>query len=62
MWGLRNLTRYYFGNCQYFPRPADYNGDGIDDLGIFRPPTGFWSAFGVTRAYFGTSGDIPVAR
>jgi len=57
-----NVYQFFFGNCQDFPRPADYDGNGVDDIGIFRPPTGFWSASGVTRAYFGTMGDIPVTR
>jgi len=39
---------------------GDYNGDGNDDIAIFRPSSGLWSVRGVTRVYWGTSGDIPV--
>ncbi len=39
---------------------ADFNGDGTNDIGIFRPSTGLWAIRGVTRAYFGTSGDTPM--
>ncbi|HDL65316.1 MAG TPA: VCBS repeat-containing protein, partial [Proteobacteria bacterium] len=39
---------------------ADFNGDGQDDIAIFRPDTGLWAVRGVTRAYFGGSGDNPV--
>ena len=38
----------------------DYSGDGTSDPAVFRPSTGLWAARGVTRAYFGTDGDIPV--
>ncbi len=39
---------------------ADFNGDGRDDVGIFRPASGLWAVRGVTRTYFGAAGDIPV--
>ena len=39
---------------------ADFNGDGTDDLGIYRPSNGLWSIRGITRAYFGSRGDIPL--
>ena len=39
---------------------GDYNGDEYDDIAIFRPSSGLWSVRGVTRVYWGTSGDIPV--
>jgi len=39
---------------------GDYNGDGNDDIAIFRPSSGLWSVRGVGRAYWGGSGDIPV--
>ncbi len=40
---------------------GDYNGDGTADLAIFREASGLWAIRGLTRAYFGTSGDIPVS-
>jgi hypothetical protein len=38
---------------------TDFTGDGKDDLAVFRPATGLWAVRGVTRIYFGVSGDIP---
>lgn len=38
---------------------ADFNGDGTNDIGIFRPASGLWAIRGVTRVYFGSSGDEP---
>jgi hypothetical protein len=38
---------------------ADFNGDGSDDIGVFRPGDGLWSIRGVTRAYFGSAGGNP---
>ncbi len=39
---------------------ADFNGDGVGDIAIFRPASGLWAVRGVTRFHFGASGDIPV--
>ncbi len=39
---------------------GDYNGDGTSDIAIFRGSNGMWSVRGVTRAYFGSSSDLPV--
>jgi len=36
---------------------ADFNGDGTNDIGIFRPASGLWAVRGVTRVYFGSSSD-----
>lgn len=40
---------------------SDYNGDGTDDIAVFRSRTGLWSVRGVTRVFFGKDGDTPVA-
>jgi hypothetical protein len=34
----------------------------IDEMGAFRPSSGLWSIRGLTRLYFGTSGDVPATR
>ncbi len=39
---------------------SDFTGNGKSNVVIFRPSSGLWSVRGVTRAYFGRSGDIPV--
>jgi hypothetical protein len=39
---------------------ADFNGDGIGDPAIFRPETGMWAVRGITRFYYGQSGDSTV--
>ena len=42
-------------------RAFDFNGDGADDVAIFRPSSGLWAVRGVTRSYFGTWNDEPAA-
>jgi len=56
------------GNAAPTPTPAppvlesgDYDGDGTDDISVFRASSGLWSIRNVSRAYFGGSGDIPVS-
>ena len=41
-------------------RAADFNGDGTNELGVFRPSDGLWSIQNVTRTYLGSTGDDPV--
>lgn len=38
---------------------ADFNGDGRDDVAVFRPATGMWAIRDFTVAYLGTAGDSP---
>jgi len=42
-------------------RAFDFNGDGADDVAVFRPSTGLWAVRGVTRSYFGGWNDDPAA-
>ena len=47
-----------FGLLVGFNTPAaDFNGDGTNDIGIFRATAGMWAVRGVTRVYFGGSSD-----
>ena len=39
---------------------ADFNGDGLGDIAVFRAGSGLWSVRGFTILYFGTAGDVPV--
>jgi hypothetical protein len=39
---------------------ADFNGDGLGDIAVFRAAAGLWSVRGLTTLYFGTAGDLPV--
>ena len=61
-WKIRGMTKIYFGNGSDQPVPADYAGNGLDNLAIFRPDSGLWSLRGITRIYYGSSWDIPVSR
>lgn len=69
------ITRQRFGlRASDVPVIGDYDGDGLDDLAVFRPSTQFWyvrnssgtdrmtgNGDGITRFRFGTSSDdIPV--
>jgi hypothetical protein len=38
---------------------GDYDGDGTDDISVFRPSATLWSIRNVTRVYFGASADVP---
>lgn len=38
---------------------VDFNGDGTDDPGIFRPLSGLWAIRDITRKYYGIIGNIP---
>jgi len=40
---------------------GDYNGDGTDDVAIFRPSSGLWSVREITWIYFGSDSDLPVS-
>ncbi len=40
--------------------PADYDGDGRANIGVFRPSTGVWYILSVRVTTYGASCDIPV--
>ena len=41
-------------------RAVDFNGDGHDDIAVFKPASGLWAIRGISRVYFGNAADIPV--
>lgn len=47
-------------SCGLVSVAADFDGDGHDDIAVFRPSSGLWAVRGVTRFYFGSGGDVPV--
>jgi hypothetical protein len=68
-WYIRKSTNNY--NPQFFSyglqtdkfAVADYDGDGADDMAVFRPSNGFWyirrSSGGDSYIQFGANGDVP---
>lgn len=67
--GIKTVT---FGATGDLPVSGDWNGDGIDTPGIFRSSTGQFILTdstgttpsivrGVTKANFGTAGDLPIS-
>ncbi len=60
LWGIRGITRVYFGGSADYTVPGDYDGNGTTDIGIFRPAAGLWAVRGVTRSYFGGASSEPV--
>ena len=59
LWGIRNLTRIYFGGPGDQPVSADYDGDGTTECAVFRGYYGLWSVRERSRFYFGGSGGLP---
>jgi len=47
-------------SCGLVCQSADFDGDGTNDIGVFRPSVGLWAIRGVTRSYFGGSVDNTV--
>lgn len=54
------LLAALFGLAAFAAPAADFNGDGYDDIAIFRPSNGLWAIRDQGRYYFGRDGDIPV--
>ena len=40
---------------------GDYDGDGTDDIAVFRGTSGLWAIRGITRVYFGIGSDLPIS-
>jgi len=64
--GSPPATSVQFGTNGDIPVRMDYDGDGIPDLAVFRPSTGYWyidfnrNGTADVSIQFGAPGDIPV--
>jgi SpoIID/LytB domain protein len=72
VWHVRHrdgsVDSYYYGNPRDTPYAGDWNGDGIDTMGLYRESTGFLflrntNTQGVADIdiYYGNPGDKPIA-
>jgi len=59
-WQIYGQGAYLHGTGTDIPVPADYNGDGRDDVAIFRESNSTWYVYGIGPFSYGTVGDIPV--
>jgi len=69
-WDSSGDGLYNFGRPGDLPVTGDWNGDGITDIGVFRPSTGQWlldlngnhrwDSSGDGLYNFGRPGDLPV--
>jgi hypothetical protein len=60
-WYTAGVGSFVYGAAGDIPVVGDYNGDGKDDMAVFRPSDGNWYIAGVgSFLYYGTLGDIPV--
>jgi hypothetical protein len=63
---LTGTIRYErFGLADDIPVPNDFDGDGKNDVAVFRPNDGYWYILQSTDNSFnavkwGTNGDIPL--
>jgi hypothetical protein len=69
VWSYADLNNIVYninwGIAGDMPVPADYDGDGIDNIAVWRPSDGNWyilsSGGGLIQRFWGAAGDIPVA-
>lgn len=53
-------NRVHFGEKNSVPVPADYDGDGIADLGTWNPETAVWHVQGQSDVQHGWKASVPV--
>ena len=59
-WQIQGQDSFVYGVENDIPVVADYNGNGKDDVAVFRPSSGTWYMRGVGSFPYGTSSDLPV--
>jgi hypothetical protein len=59
-WYIRGIGSFVFGSEGDTPVPADYNGDGREEIAVYQPSSSTWFISGIGNIPFGLSGDIPV--
>jgi hypothetical protein len=60
MWYIAPVGDFHYGEPGDIPVPGDYNGDGRDDIAVFRPSNGMWYISTLGDFRYGEEGDIPV--
>ncbi len=60
VWKIAGQSNVTYGTAGYIPVPADYDGDGDTDFGVFNPNNGNWATNGAQSINHGQTGDIPV--
>jgi len=58
-WYIRGYGSFNYGTSGDIPVVADYNGDGEDDIAIFRESNSTWYVYGVGPFLYGMVNDIP---
>lgn len=58
---LRSRPLPYGGLSRPVIASGDYDGNGTTEIAVFRPSAGLWAIRGLTAAFFGTDGDLPVS-
>ena len=59
------ILGFLIGSANYVMPPSDFDGDGIDDIAVWRPSTGIWYILKSTApgtydaVQWGSQGDIP---
>jgi hypothetical protein len=59
-WYISSTGNFAFGETGDVPVPADYNGDGHEDVAVFRTSNRMWYISTTGNFSFGETGDLPV--